>query len=230
MVSQPSGQDTLSSFPFLTSGEFESACHAFLTRIHAANRSMVGWSSIRFQTTNQTLRISLCFNDRRNCQHCDFTHSVYAENTLDAQLEVCEEDPEALTRTPDTRETLQADYEIIHSPTYQVPVLYFVLRRSELPLGIVDVYNYLVPDQYKSNIQTVGIMGGISFGYHPGSGTPAFFVHPCNTADAMKDIADGHGISPEAYLIIWLGLVGNCVRLQLPKELFATAGIPDFNA
>lgn len=60
--------------------------------------------------------------------------------------------------------------------------------------------------------------------------TPAFFVHPCNTADAMRGIASEHDISPEAYLIIWLGLVGSSVRLQLSSDLFKSTGISKPNA
>lgn len=43
-------------------------------------------------------------------------------------------------------------------------MLYFITRRANKPLGIDEVYEYLVPDQYKMNIQGVGIMGGISSG------------------------------------------------------------------
>ncbi|KAL4875574.1 hypothetical protein BJY04DRAFT_162002 [Aspergillus karnatakaensis] len=225
-ASHPSGQGKLSSFPFLTKAEFMGACHAFLDRIQAAGIERVGWSSIRLQRTGPALRISQSFN--KDCpQENALTPHVEIEHALDSQLETCEEDPEALTRTFESQETLQIDYDILLSPTYQVPVLYFILRRSDKLLGTDEVYSSLVLDHYKKNIQSVGIMGGISFGYHPVSGTPAFFVHPCNTADAMRDIADGHDISPETYLIIWLGLTGNCVRLRLPSELFATAEIPE---
>jgi ubiquitin-like-conjugating enzyme ATG10 len=42
--------------------------------------------------------------------------------------------------------------------------MYFVLRQADRLLGIEEVYHYLVPRQYRKNIQSVGIMGGISFG------------------------------------------------------------------
>lgn len=37
----------------------------------------------------------------------------------------------------------------------------------------------------------------------------------------MKDIVGDRDIDPEAYLLIWLGLVGNCVNLSVPSRLFA---------
>ncbi|KAJ5723013.1 hypothetical protein N7488_001048 [Penicillium malachiteum] len=115
-------------------------------------------------------------------------------------------------------------YDIVLSPTYQVPVLYFALRwlHQNGPVGLDAVYQYLVPEQYQTQVKSVGVMGGISLGYHPDSGTPAFFVHPCNTADAMAQVADAQSITPGTYLLIWLGLVGHCVNLHIPRELVAS--------
>ncbi|CAG8898395.1 unnamed protein product [Penicillium egyptiacum] len=128
---------------------------------------------------------------------------------------------EALVRAK-PQASLQIDYDILLSPTYQVPVLYFGLRwHNHGPLGLDEVYQYVVPEQYRQQLKSVGVMGGISMGYHPDSGAPAFFVHPCNTADAMANIADAQNVTPGSYLLIWLGLVGHYVNLHVPRELFA---------
>ncbi|KAJ5709888.1 hypothetical protein N7493_009480, partial [Penicillium malachiteum] len=136
-----------------------------------------------------------------------------------------DEDPdsEELIRS-NPKPQLQVDYDIVLSPTYQVPVLYFALRwlHQNGPVGLDAVYQYLVPEQYQTQVKSVGVMGGISLGYHPDSGTPAFFVHPCNTADAMAQVADAQSITPGTYLLIWLGLVGHCVNLHIPRELVAS--------
>ncbi|CEN61530.1 hypothetical protein ASPCAL08184 [Aspergillus calidoustus] len=225
-------QGTLSVFPFLVHDEFESACRAFLDRVRTAGGSIVQWSSIRLQSTGPVLKISqtLLSSAPGPSQHDASAAPLHSPGVYDPQLEACEEDLETLVRAANTYDNLQVDYDIILSDTYQVPVLYFVLRQADKLLGMDEVYRYLVPSQYRENIQGVGIMGGISFGYHPVSGTPSYFVHPCNTADAMKDTATGQGIGPEGYLIIWLGLIGNCLRLQLPSELFATEGNPQLES
>ena len=72
---------------------------------------------------------------------------------------------EALIRS-DLDRNLQIDYDIVYSPTYQVPVLYFILRWNNYqgPIGLNEVYQYVVPEQYKKELKSVGIMGGISFG------------------------------------------------------------------
>ena len=54
---------------------------------------------------------------------------------------------------------------------------------------------------------------------HPVTGTPAFFVHPCQTAAAISTVA-GHGeVAPERYLFLWMGLIGQSVGLNVPMEL-----------
>lgn len=35
----------------------------------------------------------------------------------------------------------------------------------------------------------------------------------------MGRIADARTVTPETYLLIWLGLVGQCVSLHVPREL-----------
>ena len=59
---------------------------------------------------------------------------------------------------------------------------------------------------------------------HPVSGIPTYFVHPCNTADALRDVADPKSMpNTNTYLLLWLGLVGGCVNLQVPRALVAEA-------
>lgn len=71
---------------------------------------------------------------------------------------------EALVRT-DGHSKLHIEYEILLSPTYQVPVLYFVLHwDNQGPIGLDAVYRYLVPESYRKQLKNVGVMGGISFG------------------------------------------------------------------
>lgn len=51
--------------------------------------------------------------------------------------------------------------------------------------------------------------------HHPLTGVPSFFVHPCLLGDAMN----GFSCAKEDYLMVWLGLVGGCVGLWIPKEM-----------
>ncbi|CAI7673494.1 unnamed protein product [Penicillium viridicatum] len=200
-----------STFPFLAQSEFEGACQDLADRCTSAQN--ICWPAIRLLTKpdGTSLRIT---------KYVDVPNPLEVpalEHLEDSQ----DEDPEALVRAK-SQPSLQIDYDILLSPTYQVPVLYFGLRwHNHGPLGLDEVYQYVVPERYRQELKSVGVMGGISMGYHPDSGAPAFFVHPCNTADAMANIADAQSVTPGSYLLIWLGLVGHCVNLHVPRELFA---------
>jgi ubiquitin-like-conjugating enzyme ATG10 len=50
---------------------------------------------------------------------------------------------------------------------------------------------------------------------NPITGAPSFFVHPCLLGEAMSSFDS----SKENYLMTWLGLVGGCVGLWVPKEI-----------
>lgn len=88
---------------------------------------------------------------------------------------------EALVRT-DAHPKLHIEYEILLSPTYQVPVLYFVLHwDNQGPIGLDAVYRYLVPEPYRKQLKNVGVMGGISFGV---GGIPS--PHPATENETCK--------------------------------------------
>lgn len=61
------------------------------------------------------------------------------------------------------------------------------------------------------------------FQNHPLTDIPCFWVHPCNSAEAMRDILGGikGEVSPVAYVMLWIGLVGSAVGLSLPKEMIS---------
>ncbi|KJZ78386.1 hypothetical protein HIM_02424 [Hirsutella minnesotensis 3608] len=109
-------------------------------------------------------------------------------------------------------------YEIHLHPTYRVPCLWFTLSNlpaDEPAFNIDTVFRRLVPDEYKSGLRGLGGIGGISADHHPITGLPAFFVHPCLVGDALSRF----DCTRENYLMIWLGLVGGCVGLWVPKEM-----------
>ena len=47
---------------------------------------------------------------------------------------------------------------------------------------------------------------------------PAYFVHPCNTAEALQSL-EKNDVKPAEYLMLWLGLVGGSVQLFVPPSL-----------
>ncbi|KAI7283883.1 hypothetical protein KC345_g2699 [Hortaea werneckii] len=153
----------------------------------------------------------------------DIVSNGEAEDSL-PQLE--EEDSEVLTksRCPSTGVETEREvhYDIVYSPTYQVPVLFLSFPSTDpSPLRPPDeVYDFLVPVTYRAQLQAVGPMSALSMtGEHPVTGGPAYFVHPCLTQDSMRAVMAGRQVSATEYLGMWFGIVGATVGLSLPVGL-----------
>ncbi|PGH10816.1 hypothetical protein AJ80_07367 [Polytolypa hystricis UAMH7299] len=220
---------SLASFPFLGRSEFTIACQAFVNRVNACgDLSRLGWTGVRFDyqdgepvlviyKTVDGLASRTLHREEQDGATCH-KHGEAEDDTTEIEPE---DDPEVLVRQPNIRPRLQVEYSVLLSPTYQVPVLYFLLHGPfpKGPEGLDFIYDCLVPAQYRSELKDVGVMGGISIGHHPISNFPAYFVHPCNTPDALRAVAGRSEPTAETYLFLWLGLVGNGVSLHVPSEL-----------
>lgn len=136
-----------------------------------------------------------------------------------------EDEDVAIYHSPPSLTVSSVEYHILPSTSYRVPVLYFFLHN--LPPSILQsidfVYEKLVPKHLQSGVRNAGVMGGISMTNHPLTDIPCFWVHPCNSAEAMQNILGGikGEVSPVKYMILWIGIVGSVVGLSLPKEIFS---------
>jgi hypothetical protein len=61
----------------------------------------------------------------------------------------------------------------------------------------------------------------VSYGEHPVTGNPSWYIHPCETAKALAEIMDDKGktfATKEAYLVsllqAWFMVIGNVVDLE----------------
>jgi len=72
---------------------------------------------------------------------------------------------QVVAKSPDQDAFAMAKYSIVLSPTYQVPVLYFTLASaaSSMTSTIDDVYSLLVEPSRRAEMNSVGIMGAISY-------------------------------------------------------------------
>jgi ubiquitin-like-conjugating enzyme ATG10 len=118
------------------------------------------------------------------------------------------------------------EYDILLSLSYRVPVMYFCIQdQSSRPVMDVDaMYDLIVTTAYHSQLKDAGVIGGISTTDHPVDGRPVWFIHPCQTAEALEKAA-GHGqVQVEVYLQLWLGIIGAPVGLHAP--LPSDANVP----
>lgn len=100
-------------------------------------------------------------------------------------------------------------YHIIYSLSYSVPVLYFnAYHENGKLLSLDEIWNK-IPKCYLSEIDK---WSTITQQEHPILGIPYFMIHPCYTADFMKN----HSMNN--YLITWLSTVGPLAGLKLSLE------------
>ncbi|KAF2212621.1 hypothetical protein CERZMDRAFT_13497, partial [Cercospora zeae-maydis SCOH1-5] len=104
-------------------------------------------------------------------------------------------------------------YDIIYSPSYQVPVLYL----SSEPPGCPD---WLLEGVNEPAARVMGIKETVTLTDHPETGRPVLFVHPCRTQEAMTDVLCARkDVVAVEWLLIWFGIIGNAVGLYVPAEL-----------
>jgi ubiquitin-like-conjugating enzyme ATG10 len=106
-----------------------------------------------------------------------------------------------------------AEYHVVYSVSYSVPVLYFnlwsecdtaaaaaVIPRSRIPGG---------------GLSTKALL---SQGEHPVLGTPFWFLHPCGTAAFMAELFAA-GAKRDRYLATWLSWASQLIGASFPVNL-----------
>lgn len=120
---------------------------------------------------------------------------------------------------------LSVSYHIVFSPSYQVPVLYFnAYKPNGQAIPLEDIYESLVPEDWRSSIRDSGLSGGISQQDHPILNVPFFYMHPCETVSLMETILGRQTMdSPESflssYIASWLSLTGQAIGITLPSAM-----------
>ncbi|XP_071799639.1 ubiquitin-like-conjugating enzyme ATG10 [Asterias amurensis] len=113
------------------------------------------------------------------------------------------------------------DYHIVFSSSYSVPTLYFSACHEDGKLLSLDEVWRSVPSHHQERLQNER-WSFITQQEHPILGRPFFQLHPCHTADLMKNLLktnDGtFSASHQNYLVTWLSSVGPVVGLSLPLE------------
>ena len=119
--------------------------------------------------------------------------------------------------------TVHFEYHIVHSVSYEVPVLYFIAtydNGKQLPLK--EVWRHLLTRTYISgDTDKWGLVTQIE---HPIFGRPYYHIHPCHTAKVMATALScaveemGSCEQRGNYLFTWLSTFGPLVGLMLPLE------------
>ncbi|KIH87841.1 hypothetical protein SPBR_05216 [Sporothrix brasiliensis 5110] len=220
--------DEFRDYPFLAHDEFTEVCHDF-DRIYrqatlgplrrrwrvsvctAFNTSLYldSDATTYLQITRPLENSAAAHDDELADVMGQFSFGEHIDSGLggDAEMAMSEDaDDAALTKAaPSAGATASSGhygyvtYEVHLHPTYRAPCLWFSLHglpNGESPMSIDTVFRHLVPEQFQDRLRSMGSVGGIS-------------------ADAMS----GFACTKKSYLMVWLGLVGGCVGLWVPKEM-----------
>ncbi|XP_048584158.1 ubiquitin-like-conjugating enzyme ATG10 [Nematostella vectensis] len=115
-------------------------------------------------------------------------------------------------------------YHVLYSPSYSVPVLYFTANKQDgTPLSLEEVWSN-IPHVYHQRLQYEK-WTFLTQQEHPILGAPCFQLHPCHTADLMKNTSPTGSCTAQGskqirtnYLVSWLSQVGPVVGLNLPLQ------------
>ncbi|KAF4602164.1 hypothetical protein EYR40_005368 [Pleurotus pulmonarius] len=206
---------------FLTRSQFNEACQAFVSKHNDGGSSspgngVNGW----------------CWKEHAYIPSMGFlTRTVMLHRTVCDMDSEDQEADEAATK-PTATESLSCHQHVAYSASFQVPAFYFnIFASNGSPLPISDV---LKTAFFRSSIRedtkatTFAVSAGdaafplLSQGDHPVLGTPSWYLHPCETANAVGEIMDeiqhNGDWNDEMRLVRWLEtwfmVVGTAVDLE----------------
>jgi ubiquitin-like-conjugating enzyme ATG10 len=143
----------LSVFPNLTTKEFEQACSDLRQRYHRHGNDQRDWQSVEIiQHFDETsLKITK-----------DFRSDYGAAQLESEQHDLEEDDDEVLQVIPDIHPVVH--YDVLLSPVYRVPVLYFSISdpQHRFPPTMSTLYEHLIAPSFKVQTESGGVIGGVT--------------------------------------------------------------------
>ncbi|KAI4744595.1 hypothetical protein E4T50_05039 [Aureobasidium sp. EXF-12298] len=186
----------VSAFPFLTADEFIEACTHVQPLLSDSALLADDFACLR---VTRRLAAALVVN-------------ADGQEHADSHFETPEDhDEEAIIKYSQNGSFVTVHYDILLSPSYRVPVVYMT---ASPPLPVSHFFDLVVPHHFRDAMRETGVMGALSMTDHPLTGMPAYFVHPCSTADTMCATKSGD-IHVQDYMLLWLGIVGASVGLHV---------------
>ncbi|KIW03373.1 uncharacterized protein PV09_05581 [Verruconis gallopava] len=213
-------------YPFVTVDEWSRVCESFVS----ACRRSIGEHCEADATSHHQQHGVDFVRITRTVERSSDGSADGEEQAADAISDcggACEEDSDnevavvPRSQSKDGRSFI-VTYDILLSTSYRVPVLHFTVRdMAGGPVtDLASVYADMIPTSFKDQVSGIGVIGAVSMTDHPLTGLPSFFVHPCNTADALRHVGGGRLVSVSEYLFLWMGIIAPAVGLSLPSTAF----------
>lgn len=146
----------VASFPFLDELEFNEACSAMSDRFGRHGRSQEAWSAVESTSQNEITFLRITTPLIRSSEP-----SSYNEDVGETELAEENDDEAAVTAT---RSQAVLHYDVVLSPSYRVPVLYFTVSDSQhrYPPNMDTLYSCVIPSMFRTQAEHVGVIGGIT--------------------------------------------------------------------
>ena len=181
--------------------------------------------------------------ERNGRSHCFMKTSFVEEVTLSSIEEDKLDDDDELSHmlcdvtiddsistnvvTSGNRMMCKFDCHVVHSTSYEVPVLYFNVYKLSGSLLSLDEIWQLVPAEYKQRLLTER-WTFVTQDQHPVLGCPFYQLHPCHTAKLMSKTFHHQTPSTESsqniklaacrYIVSWLSAVGPVAFVKLSVD------------
>jgi ubiquitin-like-conjugating enzyme ATG10 len=145
-----------SEFPHLTTKEFERACIDLNRRYHRRDTKQDDWRSVEVVRSFDTTYMRITKELQRGSRVVESSEDGLEED------DVAEDDEEALHVV--TSSPAVVHYDVVLSPVYRVPVLYFSISdpQHRYPPTMDTLYEHLIPRQFKAQTESGGVIGGVS--------------------------------------------------------------------
>lgn len=147
--------DKVELFPHLTDAEFDEACSTLLKRFELQSHHQHQWSAVESLHQSETMYLRIT----------KFLASSKAPSGAaddGGEMEWREEDDE-VAETPTTFRAA-VHYDVVLSPSYRVPVLYFYISDTlhRYPPTMETLYSTVIPSTFRAQAEHVGVIGGIT--------------------------------------------------------------------
>jgi ubiquitin-like-conjugating enzyme ATG10 len=148
--------DGLSAFPHLATKQFEQACTDLDRRYHRCGTNQDDWRSVEVLRSFDTTYLRITKELQANLGPVDSPQNDAEQDDVE------ENDDEALQMVANRRAVVH--YDVVLSPIYRVPVLYFSISdpRHRYPPTMHTLYEHLIPSQFKAQTEAGGVIGGVT--------------------------------------------------------------------
>lgn len=142
-------------FPHLTDPEFVEACSVLLQKFELHRHRQNEWLALDWVSRNEIAYLSIT-------KMLPLHPSVTDASSETDEVELNEDDDEVAQTSNSSR--ISVHYDVVLSPTYQVPVLYFALSdiQHRYPPTMETLYSHLIPPAMRAQTEHVGVIGGIT--------------------------------------------------------------------